>query len=171
MARRRCPQPSGLIVIEQRNRTTGDREAGGVHNKQALAFCVLLYTFNSSVQGTSSDCDGLRSGDGMMFPSLWTDGPPFLRFMLFVWLERCILLISASATHWSHSVLAPFTSCTVLPSFDLRLNRKAKGKMFFCGLQTHLCVSLNHDLFIVSLHTSEWTKKEKEKKSAVIISA
>lgn len=59
----------------------------------------------------------------------------------FVWVERCILLISTSATHWSHSVLAPFTSCTVLPSFDLRLNRKAKGTMsfFFCGLQTHLC--------------------------------
>lgn len=151
-----------------------DCKAGGVQNtNKHLPFvsydnAVLLYTFNSSVQGTSSGCDRLRSGDGMMSPSMWTDGPLFLLFMLCLGGE----VHPAYLGVWCHLVHAPFTSCTVLPLFDLRLNRLAKGKTsFFCGLQTHLCVSLNHDLFIVSLHKSEWTKKEKKKKITVIISA
>lgn len=129
MARRRCPQPAGLIVVKQTNGDIDEHEVSGVQNtNKHLPFvsfdnAVLLHTFNSSVQGTKSEVK-------------WNDIPfhvdrqaPFslCHALLsgFVWVERCILLISASATHWSHSVLAPFTSCTVLP-FDLHLNRKER---------------------------------------------
>lgn len=39
--------------------------------------------------------------------------------------------LSASATHRNRSVRTPFTSCTVLPSFKLHSNRKAKGAVWF----------------------------------------
>lgn len=157
------------------NRTRCDREVV-VFRTQTSTCLLWVMTMLSCCTHLTAPCRGHHRVSTNSEVE-WNDIPicvdrhaPFSPFHAllsgFVWVERCILLISASATHWSLSVLAPFTSCTVLPSFDLHSNRKAKGMMsFFCGLQTHLCVSLFH---LHCLASQIWMDR---KKNTVIISA
>lgn len=174
MARRRRPQPSGLIVIEQ---TTGDIDKRTelfvivrlvVFRTQTSTCLLWVMTMLSCCTHLTALCRGrhwvVTDSEVAMEWCPHLCGPtPFFSVSrsFFGWrgascLSRRLLLTGAIR----------FLHHLPLALFCLYLNRLAKGKMSFFAAFKHIsCVSLNHDLFIVSLHKSEWTKKKKRKKN------